>query len=98
MLTPTILAVAAVYMALWAFYFLLGVELRNRWTSLEFSKGHVDLYHNCNRYTVTSHKYKLNMYKPFHLVVVTTAFTNKVEVLNRREMSSDVSARSLLIF
>ena len=75
MLTPTILAVAAVYMALWAFNFLLGVELRNHWTSLEFSKGHVDLYHNCNRYTVTSHKHKLNMYKPFHLVVVTTAFT-----------------------
>ena len=37
------------------------------------------------------------MYKPFHLIVVTTAFTNKVEVLNHREMSSDVSARSLLI-
>ena len=35
MLTPTILAVAAVYMALWAFNSLLGVELRNRWTSLE---------------------------------------------------------------
>ena len=35
MLIPIIVAVAAVYMALWAFNSLLGVELRNRWTLLE---------------------------------------------------------------
>ena len=35
MLTPTILAVAAMYMALFAFNSLLGAELRYRWTSLE---------------------------------------------------------------